>query len=209
MTKRRQSKQQRRKCPDFRQTNADRTGRRGKTADPLLPTKSSKKKDRTSQTRPQNRKGIPTLSEHDNPAELFGLPEEKTSFAEAVDQTMTDPVIQQVLQETLTTRAESKQDKSIPQTSHYPSPESELDLHGATGTEAETKSTAFITAAYHKHLQSLRIITGKGLHSVNGPVLPDVVEQTVLKLKKDGLVRAFRWEKKDKHKSGAIIIYLS
>ena len=209
MSRRRQSKKQRRKCPDFRHTNADNNGHQAKPSDPLPPTSTRKKKEPGLPSQLRNKKRIPILSEHDLPAELFGVKEEKTSFVEVIDQALADPDIQQVLQETLTNRADTDQKKSTPKPDHYPAPESELDLHGATGPEAETRAAAFITASYHKHLQSLRIITGKGLHSENGPVLPDVVEETVLKLKKEGLVRTFRWEKKEKLKSGAIIIYLS
>jgi hypothetical protein len=57
-------------------------------------------------------------------------------------------------------------------------------------------------------LWTLRIIVGKGLHSENGPVLPDVVEDTLSALQREGVVLAFRWEGRSKRRSGSVIVYL-
>ena len=199
MSRRQQSKQQRRKCPDFRRTNTDRNS---------LPPTALPHKGPITLDRRTNKKGVPILSEQDCLADLFGAAEEETSFAETIEQTLTDANILKVLQEKLDNQAHIDQRESEKSCKHYPSPETELDLHGATGHEAETRAAAFITAGYHNGVQSLRIITGKGLHSEGRAVLPDVVEQTVMEFKKKGIVQTFRWEKRAKEKSGAVIVYL-
>jgi len=65
-----------------------------------------------------------------------------------------------------------------------------------------------IKSARQRGLQTLRVITGKGLHSYGKAVLPEVVEEKVVELKKQNLILTFRWEKGSKRKSGALIVYL-
>ena len=91
----------------------------------------------------------------------------------------------------------------------YPPPQETLDLHGCTALEAEEMSRRFIKEANQRSLKTVRIITGKGLHSPGGKaVLPDAIEQLVVILKKEGVVASFAWEKKVKSKSGALLVYL-
>ncbi len=54
----------------------------------------------------------------------------------------------------------------------------------------------------------MRLIVGKGRHSKMGPVLPDVIEDLVVAMKKQGVVLWFEWDKKSKSRSGALIVYL-
>jgi DNA-nicking Smr family endonuclease len=90
----------------------------------------------------------------------------------------------------------------------YPPVEAELDLHGFTATGAQVKAASFIHSCKQRGYFTLRIIVGKGLHSDLGPVLPDVVEDVLREMKKQGLVIFFEWDKKTKSKSGAVIVYL-
>lgn len=90
----------------------------------------------------------------------------------------------------------------------YPPPQKELDLHGYTGDEAEIAAGHFIQDARQKRIQTVRIIVGKGLHSEGKAVLPDIIERMVIGLKRQNQVIAYHWEKKDKRKSGAVIVYL-
>lgn len=90
----------------------------------------------------------------------------------------------------------------------YPPVEIELDLHGYTMVGAQVKTRSFIHNCKHQGLFTVRIIVGKGLHSDCGPVLPDVVEDVVLEMKKQELVIFYEWDKKKKSKSGALIVYL-
>lgn len=91
---------------------------------------------------------------------------------------------------------------------NYPAPQSELDLHGETSQSAEFRADNYIRSALSRGLLTLRIIVGKGTHSEFGAVLPDTIEDLLNKLKKEKVVLSFRWEKKVKRKSGAIIVYL-
>ncbi len=90
----------------------------------------------------------------------------------------------------------------------YPRVQGQLDLHGATAIKAQQRTDAYVRTAHADGLFTLRIIVGKGLHSESGAVLPDVVEDQLIQLKRDGLVLAYRWEKGVKRKSGAVIVYL-
>jgi len=91
----------------------------------------------------------------------------------------------------------------------FPGPQSELDLHGHTSAEAETITNSFIWNCRYRGLKTIRIIVGKGLHSENKAVLPDVVHSKLIELKQQKAVLAYKWEQKEKHKSGAIIVYLA
>ncbi len=83
-----------------------------------------------------------------------------------------------------------------------------MDLHGYTAAEAQSGTEAFIRKARNKGIHTLRLITGKGLHSQGKAVLPDVVERKLIELKQKKWVLGYKWEKKDKRKSGAVIVYL-
>lgn len=90
----------------------------------------------------------------------------------------------------------------------YPYPQASIDLHGYTAAEAEVKTESFVITSCNSGLKTIRIVTGKGLHSNGRPVLPDTVEQCLHVLKKRNLVRTFQWEKQEKHRSGSVIVYL-
>lgn len=90
----------------------------------------------------------------------------------------------------------------------YPPVEIELDLHGFNAIGAEVKARSFIHTCKHRGYFTIRIIVGKGLHSDLGPVLPDVVEDLLREMKKKDLVIGYKWDKKKKSKSGAVIVYI-
>jgi len=90
----------------------------------------------------------------------------------------------------------------------YPPVEVQLDLHGYNAIGAQVKVRSFILNCKHQGFFTLRLIVGKGLHSDLGPVLPDVVEDVVRQMRKQGLVIFYEWDKKKKSKSGAMIVYL-
>ena len=90
----------------------------------------------------------------------------------------------------------------------YPRPQGQMDLHGATADQARQRTDAYIRNALADGLFTVRIIVGKGLHSEAGAVLPDVVEDRLIQLKRDGCILSYRWEKGLKRKSGAVIVYL-
>lgn len=90
----------------------------------------------------------------------------------------------------------------------YPPPQEELDLHGLTAEEAEKAVFRFIGQCRELGLTTLRIITGKGLHSPGPPVLPGITEAALLTLQNERHVRDFHWEKKRRGHGGAVIVYL-
>jgi len=55
-------------------------------------------------------------------------------------------------------------------------PEVELDLHGLTVDEASAKVRFFLQDAIYHGFQTALVITGKGLHSSDGPVLRQAME---------------------------------
>lgn len=91
----------------------------------------------------------------------------------------------------------------------YPNPQEELDLHGFTAIEADRKTDVFIRSARRRDLFTVKIIVGKGIHSQGRAVLPDVVEDRLSALKNEKEVLTFRWEKRLKAQSGAVIVYLN
>ena len=90
----------------------------------------------------------------------------------------------------------------------YPPPQAELDLHGCTAPEAESKTESFIQTTRGRGLSTVRVITGKGLHSEGRAVLPDVIEAKMRELKERGAIFSYRWDKGDKEKSGALEVFL-
>ena len=87
-------------------------------------------------------------------------------------------------------------------------PQEQLDLHGLRREEAIQKLDFFIQDARYRGLRCVKVITGKGLQSLEGPVLKDAVEEKMVILKREGVISHFKWEKKKKTKSGAIIAVL-
>ena len=90
----------------------------------------------------------------------------------------------------------------------YPPPQQELDLHGLTAAKAKSRTELWVRRLWRNGFFTVRIIVGKGLHSEFGAVLPDVVEDLMVRLKQDGVVLWFEWDGKQKSRSGALIVYL-
>ncbi len=90
----------------------------------------------------------------------------------------------------------------------YPGVELDLDLHGYYAIDAQLELRSFIQSCRHQGYFTVRIIVGKGLHSENGAVLPDIVEDELKKMLKQNLVIFYKWERKKKETSGAVIVYL-
>lgn len=87
----------------------------------------------------------------------------------------------------------------------YPQPQRELDLHMKTGDEASVAIQNFISSSLLQNLRTVRIITGKGLHSAGQKsVLPQLTEQKLSDFRKKGMVVSFKKEKN----GGSFVIYL-
>ncbi|MEJ2031923.1 MAG: Smr/MutS family protein [Deltaproteobacteria bacterium] len=190
MGKRNTSRQQRRKCPNLRR---------------VRPTQSQGGKKPSRQPLRLTKSGLPILKDED----LTGFFSDKSvqeSFAEMVEESLGAPDTRKAFREK---KLGSKRLRSIAdRLREYPAPQGEIDLHRLTGPEAAVRIENFIQTALGKGLQTLRIITGKGLHSEGPAVLPEVTEHKLFELKERGLLLNYRWEKKKRERSGAVIVYL-
>jgi DNA-nicking Smr family endonuclease len=88
------------------------------------------------------------------------------------------------------------------------SPDAELDLHGCTAEEAVRRVRDFVLEAQDQSGKTVRLIVGKGFHSAQRAILPDVVEREAARLRRQGIVRTFRWEHRRKRKSGSLLVEL-
>jgi DNA-nicking Smr family endonuclease len=83
----------------------------------------------------------------------------------------------------------------------------ELDLHGYLKDDALRRLGHFITSAYARGLQAVLVITGKGLNSPDGPVLPGAVAAWLREQGKN-MVAEVHAAPRDKGGSGAIVVFL-
>lgn len=87
----------------------------------------------------------------------------------------------------------------------YPHPQRNIDLHGHTGAEAMRELENFITHSIQQHVRTVRVVTGKGLHSKHmKSVLPELTEKKLSQLKRDRKVLTFKREKA----GGSYMVYL-
>lgn len=108
-----------------------------------------------------------------------------------------------------------KKDKHLPQPmplkkrlKRYPPPQKQLDLHGFTAIRAQSYAEQYLRRMWRNGFFTVSIIVGRGIHSEAGAVLPGVVEDLLLKLKREGVVLWFEWDRKKKTTSGALMVYL-
>ncbi len=85
-------------------------------------------------------------------------------------------------------------------------PQAELDLHGMTADEAMSKVRFFLQNSSCRGLQTLLIITGKGLHSSDGPVLRLAVEKLLAQMHE--LVIEWGGAPRRYGGSGALVVFL-
>lgn len=180
------------------------------------PVKRKEKKTALPLKKKIDKKGFHILSDSDDLHRLFEVETDKAghreeeNFARLFEKYQTD-TYQQLLLKEKTHDIHSKPPRPLTvseRLKHYPPPQAEIDLHGCTAAEAEKKTETFIRNARLRGLRTVRIIVGKGLHSQGKAVLPDLTESRILELKRHNRVLSYKWEKKDKRKSGALIVYL-
>ncbi len=140
------------------------------------------------------------------------------SFAKKEDSHENDDILDDedfatILEESFKVKKERTIKKATPmplkkRLKRYPGVERELDLHGYNAIGAQLQLRSFIQSCKHQGFFTIRVIVGKGLHSENGAVLPDVVEDELKEMKKQNLVIFYKWDRRTKAKSGAMIVYL-
>lgn len=157
-----------------------------------------------------DKKGFRVLTDEQDLYQVFG--EKKNSQREDFGRIFEESQ-QDIQQQVLLQEKKKISRKTTPLTVQariktYPAPQLELDLHGSTAQEAEKRTVAFIENARREKIRTVRIIVGKGLHSQGKAILPDVIEKQITRLKRKNWLLGFAWEKKDKRKSGSLIVYL-
>jgi DNA-nicking Smr family endonuclease len=154
--------------------------------------------------------GFPVLDRDDDLFVLFGEDEDETreSFAGVFEQTFSPDHLSKSLQEKEGISASDRVLTVRERIRRYPGPEAEVDLHGCTARQAARRVESFVVASRTRGLHTVRIITGKGLHSPGEAVLPPVVEERLRELKREKMVLACRWEGKSRRSSGSVIVYL-
>ena len=91
------------------------------------------------------------------------------------------------------------------QVKDYPKVQRELDLHGMTGAEAMRELEIFISRCIDHRVLTVRVVTGKGLHSKHfKSVLPELTEKKLADLRRSKKVLTFKKEKN----GGAFSVYL-
>jgi DNA-nicking Smr family endonuclease len=83
----------------------------------------------------------------------------------------------------------------------------ELDLHGFLKDDALRRLEQFTASAYARGLQAVLVITGKGLNSPDGPVLPGAVAAWLREQGK-GMVAEVHAAPRDRGGSGATVVFL-
>ncbi|HEV2132146.1 MAG TPA: Smr/MutS family protein [Longimicrobiaceae bacterium] len=68
-----------------------------------------------------------------------------------------------------------------------------LDLHGESAEAARRRAELWLRARAEENVRTVRVITGRGLHSVGPPVLPGEIEALLGELK-GGVVSSFARE---------------
>jgi DNA-nicking Smr family endonuclease len=172
--------------------------------------KQEEKKTKQSPAAKTDKKGFRVITDELDLYRIFG--EEKKSqqadFSQIFEESQQDKHQQLMLQEKQKISNETLPLTVSERIKTYPAPQLELDLHGFTAPEAEKKTEFFIENARRKNIRTIRIIVGKGLHSQEKAILPDVVEKKIIRLKRKNWLLDYEWDKKDKRKSGALLIYL-
>lgn len=183
-----------------------------KATAPQAPPESERPQRDPGKDLPTDRHGIPRLDDQVDLDQLLG-----TSINEDVSDDDLGEAMRQSLAHDIRSLMKKKTGGFFPirrlslkeKLHRYPPPQAQLDLHGETALKARQRAEAFIRSARADGLFTLRIIVGKGLHSQGGAVLPDVIEDLTLALKRQDLVLTYRWEKGIKRKSGSLIVYLA
>ncbi|PNU20315.1 hypothetical protein C2E25_07780 [Geothermobacter hydrogeniphilus] len=85
--------------------------------------------------------------------------------------------------------------------------ERDLDLHGLSRARAEEAFRHFLVDARYQGWTTVRVITGRGLHSPDGPVLRDAIEQL---LKRESFPEVVEWGRAPHNQGGqgALILFL-
>ncbi len=134
--------------------------------------------------------------------------EPEPDFAEMLEDHLSRTAMAEVLREKREGLGLPPNQPAAARKKRYPPPQDELDLHHLTAPAAAARIEPFIRQARARRLRTVRIIVGRGSHSLEGAVLPKVVRDEVIGLKRRKLLEAHEWEKGHWRRSGALVVYL-
>ena len=126
------------------------------------------KKTKQSPAAKTDKKGFRVLTDEHDLYQLFGAKKKskQEDFGRMFEEFHQDKQLQLLLQEKKVVSNQSTPLTVSERIKTYPAPQAELDLHGNTAPEAEKRTEAFIENARRKKICTVRIIVGKGLHSI-------------------------------------------
>jgi DNA-nicking Smr family endonuclease len=164
---------------------------------------------RAQKGRKRDKHGLTILDRDDDLSVLFGGEERRETFAAIMGESLATADFQAGVQEKKGVAAGGRRLPLHERLRKFPGPQAEIDLHGCTAREAELQLESFVRTAFQKGLRTIRIITGKGLHSEGEAVLPVVAEGGIRALKREKMVLACRWEGGNRTNSGSVLVYLN
>ncbi len=156
----------------------------------------------------KTRHGIQILKKDTDYSAVFQDEDSSENFNEMIAESLGEKSTSVLLREKRDAVQPAKQITEKQRLKRYPLPQGQIDLHGYSAIKADLNVESYLRNAYRNGTYTVRVIVGKGLHSKDGPVLPDIVEKRLAQLKKDKIVFAYEWEKKKKSKSGSITVFL-
>lgn len=156
----------------------------------------------------KTRHGIQILEKDTDYSAVFQDDDSSEDFGDMIAESLGEKSTSVLLREKRDAVRPVKQITEKQRLKRYPLPQGQIDLHGYSAIKADLNVEAYLRNAYRNGTYTVRVIVGKGLHSKDGPVLPDIVEKRLAQLKKDKIVFAYEWEKKKKSKSGSITVFL-
>lgn len=132
---------------------------------------------------------------------IFEMPED---FEELLEESLKDPKMMEVLEEKVTGDEGAHQPVGEI-VKDYPGPQRDIDLHGHTSQEAMFELENFLNRSIHQRVRTVRVVTGKGLHSKHMiSVLPELTEKKLAEFRRAGKILAFKREKN----GGSYLVYL-
>ena len=164
----------------------------------------------------RDRHGLPFLDKELHLSDMFKVPEaaaenenaDKENFSELLESSLKGKNQDALLRE----KRDREPPRPVPlkkRLQRYPPPQKQLDLHGLTAMEAQSRTETYLRHSWRNGFFTLQVVVGRGLHSEFGAVLPHVVEDLLRQLKRDGVVLWFEWDRKIKSHSGSLIVYLN
>ena len=164
----------------------------------------------------KDRHGLPFLDKDQHLSDLFKVPDAETEDGNADGKNFSVLLESSLKGKNQDALLREKRDREPPRPvplkkrlKRYPPPQNQLDLHGLTAMEAQVRTETYLRHSWRNGFFTLRIVVGRGLHSEFGAVLPHVVEDLLVRLKRDGVVLWFEWDRKIKAHSGSLIVYLN